>query len=118
MRKRHNADGISLDRIHPTLTSNSMSPSATQRPSFDAALAQVLASRRHTIGLPQSALADELGVDQATVSKVESGRRKLSAGEAMQWLEALGLSPAESADTLSQTWAKSGQRPESLWEMP
>lgn len=82
---------------------------------FDAQLAAFTHSRRKNVGLSQAALAEELGIDQATVSKVENGLRRLSVGEALQWLEALGMSADQAGSQLSSLWEQYGQRPATLW---
>jgi len=83
--------------------------------SFHYALASLLAELRSSFGVTQEALAAELGVDQAAVSRVESGRRRLTVGEAFGWLEALGLSPKESAYKLQNLWEIHGERPPGFW---
>ena len=49
----------------------------------------LLRDRREAIGLPQSELAQKLGQTQATVSRVETGERRLDVIELRAWLRAL-----------------------------
>lgn len=82
---------------------------------FNEVFSMKLRQLRRDAGLSQSALADELGVDQATVSRVEANDRRLNVGEAFVWLEALGSSEHEAAVLLVSLWAEYGSRPISLW---
>lgn len=75
-----------------------------------------LAALRGAAGLSQSALAAELGVDQAAVSRVEAGNRRLELAEAFAWLEALGRSATQSGVLLSTLWQEHGARPTGFWE--
>lgn len=45
--------------------------------------------------ITQQGLADELGVPQSYVSKVESQERRLDVGEFVLWCEALDVNPSE-----------------------
>jgi hypothetical protein len=63
----------------------------------------------------QGALAVELGIDQAAVSRVESGQRRLTVGETFSWFEALGLDVAEMSAKLLELWADYGGRPPGFW---
>lgn len=82
---------------------------------FEGALAGSLARLRSQRGLTQQGLGDELGLDQAAVSRVEGGNRRLTVGEAFGWLEALGLTPHESASVLEELWSERGGRPQGFW---
>jgi hypothetical protein len=46
---------------------------------------------------------------------VESGERKLSFGELMVWLEALGMSEKEMFAFIGNLWKEHGSRAGSLW---
>lgn len=83
---------------------------------FNQALAETLARLRRERHSSQGTLAAELNIDQAAVSRVESGRRHLSVAEAFAWLEALGHSPDESAKILHGLWLTHGRRPPGFWE--
>jgi transcriptional regulator with XRE-family HTH domain len=63
----------------------------------------------------QGALSAELGIDQAAVSRVESGQRRLTVAETFAWFEALGLDLREMSERLLALWAEHGERPPSLW---
>jgi len=54
-------------------------------------LLDLLRSRRESLRLRQTDLATRLGRDQATVSKVESGERRLDVIELRAWLGALEM---------------------------
>ena len=92
-----------------------MSSSLYRSNKLNAALCDSLKPYRWRSGLSQSALAAELGVDQALVSRVESGERKLSFGELMVWLEALGMNEKEMLTFIGTLWSEHGSRAESLW---
>lgn len=92
-----------------------MSSSLYRSNKLNVALCESLKPRRQYSGLSQSALATELGVDQALISRVESGERKLSFGELMVWLEALGMDEEEMLTLIETLWAEHGSRAESLW---
>jgi len=82
---------------------------------FHHALAALLAQLRTEGHASQGTLAGELGIDQAAVSRVESGQRRLTVAEAFAWLEALGLSADESANRLRDLWTVHGGRPPGFW---
>lgn len=85
---------------------------------FNRALADLLAKLRSDIELSQGSLAAELGIDQAAVSRVESGQRRLTVGETFAWFEALGVDPAEASERLLQLWESYGGRPPGFWVEP
>lgn len=87
-----------------------------KRRDFNEFLAVQLGERRRALGLSQTSLAEELGLDQTIVSRVELGGRKLSVQEVMRWLEALGLTPHESGELLAVVWSEHGARPSGYWE--
>lgn len=79
-------------------------------------VAKYFATKRAASGLSQTALAGELRVDQSIVSRVESASRQLSLTEALQWIQALGLNPAETLEDLAAIWSQSSGRRPSLWK--
>ena len=66
------------------------------------AFMQLLRSRRQSMRMRQQDLAQALGLDQATVSKVESGARRLDLIELKDWLSALGLKFSDLAGELDR----------------
>lgn len=66
--------------------------------------------------MSQGALAAELGIDQAAVSRVEANQRRLTAGETFAWCEALGASTQDTAGLLQRLWEEHGSRPAGFWE--
>lgn len=82
---------------------------------FSRALASRLTDLRIRSKASQVTLAGELKVDQGAVSRVESGQRRLSVGEAFAWLEALGLDAEDSAAELCSLWKTHGVRPPGFW---
>ena len=76
-------------------------------------LGPLIARWRRGAALSQAALADALGTQQATVSKLESGRYRLSVVQLMTILEACGLSLTDVAGDVERVMKSEG-RP--LWE--
>lgn len=64
---------------------------------FDSALGQLIANWRGTTGLTQQALGEAVGLDQASVSRIESGDRKVDVELLLHILTAVGLSLSETA---------------------
>lgn len=93
-----------------------MSPSFSSESDFHRALASLLAELRTSAHTSQGTLAAELGVDQAAVSRVESGHRRLTVGETFAWFEALGMDADSTAQQLRDLWAKHGGRPPGFWQ--
>jgi transcriptional regulator with XRE-family HTH domain len=83
---------------------------------FTRALARVLRDIRIESGMSQEALAAELGLDQAAVSRVESGQRRLTVSELLIWAEALGREPRELATRAADLWSEMAARPGTLWD--
>lgn len=83
--------------------------------SYDEVLASLLTRRRKDLGFSQAALAAELGMDQATVSKIECGHRRLSFGESISWMKVLGLNLEETKAVIEVAWEEIGDELESLW---
>ncbi|TWH52643.1 putative transcriptional regulators [Rhodococcus rhodochrous J38] len=75
----------------------------------------MLSELRNDRHASQGTLAGELGINQAAVSRVESGQRRLTVAEAFAWLEALGLDADESATRLRDLWQAHGGRPPGFW---
>lgn len=73
----------------------------------------LLAKWRKAAGLSQANLADALGTQQATISKLESGAYKLSVAQLLSYLNACGLTLADVASEIDQI-ANATDRP--LWE--
>ncbi|WP_197483172.1 helix-turn-helix domain-containing protein [Rhodococcus sp. 852002-51564_SCH6189132-a] len=92
-----------------------MSSGTSAENDFHHALANALSELRNERHASQGTLAAELGIDQAAVSRVESGHRRLTVAEAFAWLEALGLNADESAITLRDLWRTHGGRPPGFW---
>jgi len=82
---------------------------------FTRALAELLRDIRVESGISQEALAAELGLDQAAVSRVESGQRRLSVRDLLIWAEALGRDPRELAISAADLWSEMAARPGTLW---
>ncbi|NGN85585.1 helix-turn-helix domain-containing protein [Arthrobacter silviterrae] len=95
-----------------------MPPSYSREVEFHRALAQLLCDLRIEAHVSQGALSAELGIDQAAVSRVESGQRRLTVAETFSWFEALGLDLGGMSDRLLALWAEHGERPPSLWTEP
>lgn len=93
-----------------------MSPSFSNEGEFSRALANELGVRRSAGQVSQGTLAAELGIDQAAVSRVESGQRRLTVGETLAWFEALGFSSDEALSMIGDLWNKFGSRPPGFWE--
>ena len=62
-----------------------------------ASIGKLLAKWRREAGLSQASMADALGVQQATISKLESGAYKLSVVQLLSFLGACGLSMSDVA---------------------
>ena len=60
----------------------------------------LLKSTRLDAQVPQTELAERLGVTQVFVSKVERGERRLDLVETLWWCQSLGVSFSEFASTL------------------
>lgn len=67
---------------------------------FDAALGRLIASWRTSAGLTQQSLGAAVGLDQATISRMESGDRKVDVELLLQVLTASGLSLPAVATTI------------------
>lgn len=76
-------------------------------------IGRLVAAWRKRAGLSQAALADALGTQQATVSKLETGSYRLSVVQLVSVLDACGLTLAEVANEITKAAGTDG-RP--LWE--
>lgn len=95
-----------------------VSPSFAAESDFHRALTRLLAQLRNDAGMSQGALASELGIDQAAVSRVEANHRRLTVGETFAWLEALGTPVGEATTLLQRLWVEHGSRPAGFWDEP
>lgn len=82
---------------------------------FNTEFAAFIRRRRNELGISQLVMAQELGVDQAAVSRSESGDRSLGLGEALLWLETLGMHESEILAEVMKLWAEFGSRSDSFW---
>jgi len=64
----------------------------------------MLIGLRESAGVTQAHLAVEIGLDQSAVSRVERGERKISLGEFLDWLGALGIPLTGVAERLEVLW--------------
>lgn len=76
-------------------------------------LGGLLAGWRKAAGLSQANMADALGTQQATISKLESGAYKLSVAQLLSFLNACGLSMSDVAGEIDAA-IRTEDRP--LWE--
>ena len=65
--------------------------------------------------MSQTALANELGHDQAMVSRIEASQRKVSVEDIFRWGDALGIKASEVALLAAEVWTATAERPPSLW---
>lgn len=65
-------------------------------------LGRLFAEARRGKGISQESLAVQLGTEQSTISRLESGQRKQSIEEFVRWCSALGLSKQERMAFLSE----------------
>jgi transcriptional regulator with XRE-family HTH domain len=82
---------------------------------FDTDLRRSLQQLREESRLSQTALAAELGWDQAKVSRIESGNHGVTVQEMFAWGEAVGCQPDMLASLAAGLWMARGGRPRSLW---
>ena len=82
---------------------------------FNAALRSLMLGWRESAGLSQTALAAELGIDQAVVSRIEANRREVTVAEVFLWSEATGRAADETGADLARMWTDLAARPPSLW---
>lgn len=72
---------------------------------FSESLAALMRSIRESRGMPQEALAVQLGRDQPWISKVENGTRRVQLVEFLSWLDALGMSLTDVSEQLDARWS-------------
>lgn len=75
-----------------------------------------LASRRTAMGISQSALADELSLDQSAVSRGENGDREFGLFEILDWMDALGYGDSEKSRSIIGNWNSNGARTKGYWK--
>lgn len=73
----------------------------------------LLTKWRKAAGLSQATMADALGTQQATISKLESGAYKLSVAQLLSFLGACGLTLSDVAGEIDAA-TRTEDRP--LWE--
>lgn len=96
-----------------------MSSSHSKGTTYAAVVGQVLARARSAKGIPQAALAAELGVAQSVVSRVETGALPLTVDTLARWAAMLQMAPADvlaSADAAVR--ALEGQGVRVLYQRP
>lgn len=76
-------------------------------------LGGLLAKWRKDAGLSQASMADALGTQQATISKLESGAYKLSVAQLLAFLSTCGLTMSDVAREIDAA-TRAEVRP--LWE--
>lgn len=76
-------------------------------------LGALLSKWRKAAGLSQANMADALGTQQATISKLESGTYKLSVAQLLSFLNACGLTVSDVAREIDAA-VKTEDKP--LWE--
>jgi transcriptional regulator with XRE-family HTH domain len=92
-------------------------PGSDVKLQFDRALADWLAAEREAHGLSQEALATQLGRDQTYVSKFESGQRRVTVADLIEWVVALGIPWHTAFAKVRQLWTElSPGSP--VWEGP
>ncbi len=70
---------------------NKVSVSMSLRTQKYEVLLELLRARREAVGMSQADLAEWLGQNQATVSRVETGETRLDVIELRDWLTGLGI---------------------------
>ena len=76
-------------------------------------LSGLLTKWRKAAGLSQANMADALGTQQATISKLESGSYKLSVAQLLSFLNACGLTVSDVAGEIDAA-TRTEDKP--LWE--
>ncbi|MGO4664034.1 helix-turn-helix domain-containing protein [Terrabacter sp. 2TAF16] len=83
-----------------------MSPPPTADGPFNQTLAELLHDLRMTAGLSQEVLATELRWDQATVSRIETGRRRVEVAELLAWVHATNSNPNLVLRQIDAAWRR------------
>lgn len=76
-------------------------------------MGELLTKWRKSAGLSQASMADALGTQQTTISKLESGAYKLSVSQLLAFLSACGLAVSDVAEEID---AAAGAEDRPLWE--
>lgn len=76
-------------------------------------LGRLIAEWRKRSGMSQAALAEALGMQQASISKLENGSKRITVAELSRVLCACGLTFSTVSDDLDGLLA---QEPQPLWE--
>ncbi|WP_421118604.1 helix-turn-helix domain-containing protein [Aquihabitans daechungensis] len=82
---------------------------------FEAELGGHLQAERERSGLSQDALAQQFGVDQSLISRVERGQRRVSVEEFLLWADLVGADPVALFGTVAQRWEQTRRRTGSIW---
>lgn len=80
---------------------------------FNLSLGRLIAKWRRRSGMSQAALAEATGYQQASISKLESGSKRITVSELSQVLCACGLTFSAVSDDLDGLIA---YEPQPLWE--
>lgn len=80
---------------------------------FNLSLGRLIAEWRKRSGMSQAALAEALGSQQASISKLENGSKRITVAELSQALCACGLTFGAVSDDLDSLLA---HEPQPLWE--
>lgn len=80
---------------------------------FNSSLGQLIAKWRRCSGMSQAALAETLGNQQTSISKLENGSKRITVAELAQILYACGLTFGEVSDDLDSFFV---DKPQPLWE--
>lgn len=80
---------------------------------FNLSLGRLVAEWRRRTGMSQAALAEALGSQQASISKLENGSKRITVAELSQVLSACGLSFSAVGEDLDGLLAHD---PQPLWE--
>lgn len=80
---------------------------------FNLSLGRLVAEWRRRTGMSQAALAEALGSQQASISKLENGSKRITVAELSQVLSACGLSFSVVGEDLDGLLAHD---PQPLWE--
>ena len=80
---------------------------------FNSSLGQLIAKWRRCSGMSQAALAETLGNQQTSISKLENGSKRITVAELAQILYACGLTFGGVSDDLDSFFV---DKPQPLWE--
>ena len=85
-----------------------MAPNPLHHPDYEVFI-KLLRSVRVEVGVTQAELADRLGIEQSTISKIERRERRVDVAELRQICIALGISFVEFTSRLERTIAIHGR---------